>query len=70
VASWTVVQEQTVRISARATSFTVVCDACARSAVRDGYGTAAVHGMLALERPSGRLTCPNGHQLRVERDPL
>jgi hypothetical protein len=70
VASWTVLHDQTVRISARATSFTVVCDACGPSMASDGYGRAAAHGTLPLERVRGRVTCPNGHQLRVERDSL
>jgi hypothetical protein len=70
VASWTALPEQTVRISGRATSFTVVCDACVQAMVSDGYGAAAVHGMLLLERPGGRLACPRGHHLRIERDAL
>lgn len=60
--------EQTVRISSRVTSFTVVCDACAQSMIADGYGAAIVHGTLPLERHHGRLTCANGHELLVERN--
>jgi hypothetical protein len=67
MATWTTLPEQTVRISARVTSFTVVCDACAQSTIADGYGGAIVHGSLPLERHHGRLTCPNGHELLVER---
>jgi hypothetical protein len=66
MASWTI-SEQTVRISSRVTSFTVVCDACASSMIAEGYGPAIVHGNLPLERHHGRLTCPNGHELLVER---
>jgi hypothetical protein len=65
--NWTTLPEQTVRISARVTSFTVVCDACANSLLGDGYASAIVHGTLPLERHHGRLSCPNGHELVVER---
>jgi hypothetical protein len=68
VASWTVLEEQTVWISPRATSFTVVCDACARSIASDGYGAAIVPGTLAADAVRGWIVCPRGHHLRVERD--
>jgi hypothetical protein len=68
VASWTALDEQIVSISARATSFTVVCSACAQLAVAEGYGAATVHGSLPLEQLRGSLECPRGHRLRVERD--
>jgi hypothetical protein len=68
MASWTVLQEQTVWISPRATSFTVVCEACAESIAAAGYGAAAVQGTLALDHQRGWLTCSRGHQIRVERD--
>ena len=48
MASWTVLEEQQVWISARATSFTVVCDQCVRTALGEGYGGATVNGTLAL----------------------
>ena len=35
MASWTVLEEQTVWISPRAVSFTVVCDACAQVVASD-----------------------------------
>ena len=68
MASWTFLQEQTVWISPRATSFTVVCDACVQSIASDGYGAASVQGALPLDHQRGWLTCSNGHQIRVERD--
>jgi hypothetical protein len=68
MATWTTLPEQTVRISSRVTSFTVVCDACAQSTIADGYGASIVHGTLPLERHHGRLTCPKGHELLVERN--
>jgi hypothetical protein len=67
MASRTTLPDQTVRISSRVTSFTVICDACAQSTIGDGYAAAIVHGTLPLERHHGRLTCPNGHELLVER---
>jgi hypothetical protein len=68
MASWTILEEQTVWVSARATSFTVVCEGCKELGRYDGYSAATVTGMLALDRQRGWLMCPRGHQLRVERD--
>jgi hypothetical protein len=68
VASWTVVEEQIVWVSPRATSFTVVCDACARAIAADGYGAATVQGELPLDAYRGAIECTRGHRLRVERD--
>jgi hypothetical protein len=68
VASWAVLQEQTVWISPRATSFSVVCQACVEIEARDGYGAAVVRANLALDVLRGTVECPRGHRLRVERD--
>jgi hypothetical protein len=68
VASWAIMQEQTVWISPRATSFSVVCQACMELEVGDGYGAAVVHANLALDVPRGTVECPRGHRLRVERE--
>lgn len=68
MASWTVLEEQTVWISPRAVSFTVVCDQCVRASVTDGYAGATVNGTFPLDQQRGWLTCPRGHQLRIERD--
>jgi hypothetical protein len=68
VASWAVLQEQTVWISPRATAFSVVCDACSEIEAGDGYGAAVVHANLALDVMRGTVECPRGHRLRVERE--
>jgi hypothetical protein len=68
VASWAVLQEQTVWISPRATSFSVVCQACTELEASDGYGAAVVHADLALDVLRGTVECPRGHRLRVERE--
>jgi hypothetical protein len=68
VASWTVLEEQTVWISPRAVSFTIVCNACVQQVAGDGYGAATVHAALPLDALRGTVECPNGHRLRIERD--
>ena len=68
MASWTVLEQQTVWISPRAISFTVVCDACVQVVASDGYGAATVHAFLPLDAQRGSIECPRGHRLRVERD--
>jgi hypothetical protein len=68
MASWTVLEEQIVWVSPRATAFTVVCDGCMRTIATDGYGAAVVHGTLPLDKVRGWVVCSRGHQLRVERD--
>jgi len=68
MASWTILKEQTVRISPRATSFTVVCEACAQLATADGYLGAAVTGLLPIDSRRGSIECPRGHRLNVERE--
>jgi hypothetical protein len=64
MASWAVVGEQVVWISPLATGFTVVCERCAES----GQGFPSVQGALALEHAIGHLSCPRGHDIRIERD--
>jgi hypothetical protein len=68
MASWALLQEQTVWISPRATSFSVVCEACVEIDAGDGYSAAVVHGNLALDVLRGTVECPRGHRLRVERE--
>jgi hypothetical protein len=64
VASWVVLQEQTVWISPRATGFTIVCDRC----VELGEMFPSVQATLSLDHMRTTIECPRGHQLRVERD--
>ncbi|MDX6408770.1 MAG: hypothetical protein QOE13_1841 [Gaiellaceae bacterium] len=64
MASWAVISEQVVWISPLASGFTVVCERCSHS----GDAFASVHGTLALEHVRGSITCPRGHEIRVERD--
>jgi hypothetical protein len=68
VASWAVLQEQTVWISPRATSFSVICEVCAEIEAGDGYGASVVHASLALDVMRGTVECSRGHRLRVERE--
>jgi hypothetical protein len=64
MASWAVVGEQVVWIAPLAMGFTLVCDRCAES----GQDLASVQGSLSLEHVRGTITCPRGHEIRVERD--
>ena len=64
MASWAVLQEQTVWISALASGFTVICERCAEN----GETFPSVQATLSLEQARGSIDCPRGHQIRVERD--
>jgi hypothetical protein len=64
MASWAVVGEQVVWISPRAIGFTVVCERCAES----GQQFASVQGTLSLDYARGTISCPRGHEIRIERD--
>jgi hypothetical protein len=64
MASWAVVGEQVVWISPLALGFTIVCERCADS--RQNFPS--VQATLALEHARGTITCPHGHEIRVERD--
>ena len=68
MASWAVLEEQVVWVSPRATSFTVVCEACAQVIASEGYGAATVYGELPLNLHRGAIECSRGHRLRVERE--
>jgi hypothetical protein len=64
MASWAVLSEQVVWISPRATGFTVVCERCADV----GEGLPSVQGSLSLDNARGSMSCPRGHDIRIERD--
>jgi len=64
MASWAVLQEQTVWISPLASGFTVICDRCAEN----GALFPSVQATLSLDQVRGSIDCPHGHQIRVERD--
>jgi hypothetical protein len=64
VASWAVLTEQVVWIAPLATGFTIVCDRCAEL----GEVFPSVQGTLSLDHARGTMTCPRGHDIRVERD--
>jgi len=61
------VREQTVLVLARATAFTVVCQACAELEPRAEYALVTAQGSLRLEQDVGWTTCPRGHRIRVIR---
>ena len=50
--------DQTIWLSPRATSYTVVCEECAAD---HGYLGAQVEGRLELEREHTDVTCVRGH---------
>jgi hypothetical protein len=64
MASWAVVGEQVVWVSQLAMGFTVVCERCAES----GQNLPSVQGTLSLEHARGAISCPRGHEIRIERD--
>jgi hypothetical protein len=61
------VYEQTVVILARATAFTVVCQACADDQPGAEYAGLTAQGILRLGHDLGWTTCPRGHRVRVIR---
>jgi hypothetical protein len=61
------VWEQTVVVLARATAFTVVCQACAEAAPVEEWSLLTAQGTLRLEQDLGWTTCPRGHRIRVIR---
>jgi hypothetical protein len=61
------VYEQTVVVLARATAFTVVCQACAELEPGAEYVGLTAEGMLRLGQDVGWTTCPRGHRIRVIR---
>lgn len=59
--------EQVVTISARATSFTVVCELCAELDAAVGYSGSTFAGRLDLDLSHGTFLCRRSHTVRVER---
>ncbi len=59
--------EQTVVVLARATAFTVVCQACAENDRHGEYAGQTAQGTLRLEQDLGWTTCPRGHRIRIIR---
>jgi hypothetical protein len=59
--------EQTVVLLARATAFTVICQACAEEQPREEYAGLTAQGRLRLGDNLGWTTCPRGHRIRVIR---
>jgi hypothetical protein len=60
--------EQTIRLSPRITAFTVVCERCAEDAFApEAWLAATIGGRLGLDASHGTVTCPRGHEIRVER---
>ncbi len=59
--------EQTVVLLARATGFTVVCQACAEVEPQGEYAGLTAQGTLRLGHDVGWTECPRGHRIRVIR---
>jgi hypothetical protein len=63
------IRDQTVRISARATAFTAVCELCVElDSIADWCGSTFA-GRLDLDLKHGTFLCRRGHPVRVEREP-
>ena len=62
-------QEQVVRISARTTSFTVVCELCSELDAAEGSTGSTFAGRLDVDLGRGTFLCRRGHTVRIERDP-
>jgi hypothetical protein len=61
------VYEQTVVLLARATAFTVVCQACTELDSQGEYVGQTAQGTLRLEQDLGWTTCVRGHRIRIIR---
>lgn len=62
-----IVGEQVVTISARATSFTAVCELCSELDRAAGYSGSTFAGRLDLDLDRGTFLCRRGHAVQVER---
>jgi hypothetical protein len=61
------VAEQTVVVLARATAFTVLCQACAERSTGEEYAELVARGTLRLDQDLGWTTCQRGHRIRAIR---
>ncbi len=64
-------REQVVTIAALATTFTVVCEACAADdagGYGDGSHSAVFAGRLDVDLEAGVFLCRRGHTVSVERE--
>ena len=61
--------QQTIRLPARTTSFTAICEACleAQTPGAAAYLRATVEGSLGVDQEQGWATCLRGHRVRVVR---
>lgn len=59
--------DQLVTIAAAATTFSVVCEACARDAEEHGWAGTTIAGRLDLDLQGGIFLCRRGHEVEVER---
>lgn len=59
--------EQTVVLLARATAFTVVCQACSELEPHGEYVGLTAHGSLRLGQDVGWTECQRGHRIRIIR---
>jgi hypothetical protein len=60
-------REQVVVISARATVFTAVCEACVDLNTAEGYSGSTFAGRLDLDLDHATFLCRRGHSVRIER---
>lgn len=60
-------RDQLVVISALATSFTAVCEACVELDAIAGWSGSTFAGRLDLDLRHGTFLCRRGHAIRVER---
>ena len=60
-------REQVVLITARATFFTAVCEACVDRNAAEGYSGSTFAGRLDLDLDHATFLCRRGHSIRVER---
>lgn len=61
-------EEQVIRISPRATSFTAVCNLCVELDAIAGWSGSTFAGRLDLDLDHGTFLCRRGHSVRVERE--